>query len=167
MWMVSAGHALCALGNHDRKLARSLAGRIEGDRATMAQMDAAPAAFRAAARAFLDGLPSHLWLAGGALVVVHAAIKPEMIGGDSKTLTGYALHGPTTGRQDARGHPIRQDWVAGYGGAAAVVHGHVPTARPAWRNRVLGIDTGCGMGGPLSALRWPEGEVVSVPVTEA
>lgn len=165
MGMVRSGAGLWALGNHDRKLARALAGRIDGDAATMDQMAREAPAFRDAVQRFLPALPSHLWLAGGRLVVVHAAIRPEMVGRDSKALTGYALHGPTTGRHDGRGHPIRQDWVADHDGATEVIHGHVPTRTPAWRNGCLGIDTGCGMGGRLTALRWPEGHVVSVPET--
>ena len=165
--MVEAGSALCTLGNHDRKLARALAGRGEGDRATMAQLARRPEAERDAARRFLDALPSHLWLDGGRLVVVHAAIRPEMIGRQSKALEGYALHGPTTGRLDASGHPERLDWAAGYDGGPSVVHGHVPARTPRWRGRVIGVDTGCGMGGPLTALRWPEGGLASVAVREA
>ena len=162
MGMCRDGAALCVLGNHDRKLARSLAGRIEGDRRTMGQMGARDPAFRSETKDFIETRPDHLWLAGGDLVVVHAAIRPEMIGRSSKALTGFALHGPTTGRQDEWGHPIRLDWVADHPGRPTVVHGHVPVAAPAWRNGVLDIDTGCGMGGRLSALRWPEGEIVSV-----
>ena len=97
-----------------------------------------------------------------ALIAHYKAIRPEMIGRSSKALTGFALHGPTTGRQDEWGHPIRLDWVTDHPGRPTVVHGHVPVAAPAWRNGVLDIDTGCGMGGRLSALRWPEGEIVSV-----
>ena len=163
MTMCARGDALVALGNHDRKLARALAERVPGDRDTMAQMARRPPGFRDAAQAFLEALPAHLWLAGGALVVVHAAIRPEMVGGASTALLGFALHGPTTGRTDAAGRPVREDWVAKHPGRPFVVHGHVPTARPSWRGGVIGIDTGCGIGGPLTALRWPEDELVSVP----
>ena len=130
MAMAARGDALVTLGNHDRKLARALAGRIPGDPDTMAQMARRPEGFRGVARAFLEGLPAHLWLAGGALIVVHAAIRPEMVGGASKALLGFALHGLTTGRTDAVGRPVRQDWVADHPGRPIVVHGHVPTARP-------------------------------------
>ena len=43
------------------------------------------------------------------------------------------------------------------------MHGHVAVNAAVWRNNVLNLDTGCVFGGALSALRWPEREVVSVP----
>jgi protein phosphatase len=36
-------------------------------------------------------------------------------------------------------------------------------AGPAWLNNTLNLDTGCVFGGRLTALRYPEGELVSVP----
>ena len=48
-------------------------------------------------------------------------------------------------------------------GRSAVVYGHTPAAAPVWVNRCLCVDTGCVFGGRLTALRWPEGELVSVP----
>ena len=49
-----------------------------------------------------------------------------------------------------------------YRGAARVVYGHTPTDAPAWINGTLCIDTGCVYGGALTALRYPELELVSV-----
>ena len=34
---------------------------------------------------------------------------------------------------------------------------------PEWLNNTINIDTGCVFGGKLTALRWPERELVSVP----
>jgi protein phosphatase len=34
---------------------------------------------------------------------------------------------------------------------------------PEWLNRTINIDTGCVCGGKLTALQWPEKELVSVP----
>ena len=36
-------------------------------------------------------------------------------------------------------------------------------AEPEWLNRTINIDTGCVFGGRLTALRYPENELVSVP----
>ena len=47
-----------------------------------------------------------------------------------------------------------------------VVYGHTPVVEARWVNRTLNIDTGCVFGGSLTALRWPEQELVSVPARE-
>jgi protein phosphatase len=44
-----------------------------------------------------------------------------------------------------------------------VIYGHTPVADPEWVNNTINVDTGCVFGGRLSALRWPERELVSVP----
>src|SRR5665213_2511170 len=44
-----------------------------------------------------------------------------------------------------------------------VVYGHTPVPDADWLNRTINIDTGCVFGGKLSALRWPEMEIISVP----
>lgn len=44
-----------------------------------------------------------------------------------------------------------------------VVYGHTPVPEPEWLNRTINIDTGCVLGGRLTALRYPERELVSVP----
>ena len=64
------------------------------------------------------------------------------------------------------GCPIRFNWALDYRGAAAVIYGHTPVAEPEWVNNTLCIDTGCVFGGKLTALRWPEREIVSVPARE-
>jgi protein phosphatase len=44
-----------------------------------------------------------------------------------------------------------------------VVYGHTPVPEAAWVNNTICIDTGCVFGGRLTALRYPERELVSVP----
>src|SRR5258705_1611205 len=44
-----------------------------------------------------------------------------------------------------------------------VVCGQTPVPEPEWLNRTINIDTGCVFGGKLTALRYPERELVSVP----
>lgn len=73
------------------------------------------------------------------------------------------MYGETTGEIDAYGLPVRLDWARDYRGSAAVVHGHVPVLEAEWHNNTLDLDTGCCFGGKLTALRWPERELVSVP----
>jgi len=41
-----------------------------------------------------------------------------------------------------------------------------PVPEADWLNRTINIDTGCVFGGKLTALRWPEREMVSVPARE-
>src|SRR5437660_12860207 len=47
-----------------------------------------------------------------------------------------------------------------------VVYGHTPVPEPQWLNRTINIDTGCVFGGKLTALRYPEKELVSVPAKQ-
>ena len=171
MAMCERGQAFAVPGNHDVKLLRALRGkevkRTHGLDATLTQIDALPdderESFRQAAAAFLDGLISHLVLDGGRLVVAHAGLPEAMHGRGSGAVREFCLYGQTTGRLNGEGFPERLDWAADYAGAAAVVHGHVAVREAVWRNNVLNLDTGCVFGGRLSALRWPEREIVGVP----
>jgi protein phosphatase len=43
-----------------------------------------------------------------------------------------------------------------------VVYGHTPVPQAEWLNRTINIDTGCVFGGSLTALRYPERELVSI-----
>ena len=47
-----------------------------------------------------------------------------------------------------------------------VVYGHTPVPEAVWVNGTINIDTGCVFGGRLTALRYPERELVSVPARE-
>ena len=60
------------------------------------------------------------------------------------------------------GLPVRIEWARDYRGKADVIYGHTPMAEAEWLNHTLCIDTGCPFGGRLTALRWPEREIVSV-----
>ena len=44
-----------------------------------------------------------------------------------------------------------------------VVYGHTPVPEAEWVNSTICLDTGCVFGGKLTALRYPERELVSVP----
>lgn len=167
MEQIAAGRALSVPGNHDVKLMRALKGRkvqrTHGLAESLEQLESEPEAFAEAARDFIDGLVSHLVVDDGRLVVAHAGIKEEMQGRSSGRARDFCLYGETTGEVDDFGLPVRHDWAAEYRGRAAVVYGHTPTPRPEWVNGTLCIDTGCVFGGELTALRWPERELVAVP----
>jgi protein phosphatase len=92
-------------------------------------------------------------------------MKEEMQGRGSGKVRDFALFGETTGEVDEFGLPVRYNWAADYRGRAMVVYGHTPVPEPEWLNRTINIDTGCVFGGKLTALRYPEKELVSVPAS--
>ena len=167
---VDDGFALCVPGNHDAKLLRVLKGNkvklSHGLDLTMEQLERCDDAFRDRARTFLDSLISHLIVDGGKLVVAHAGMKESYQGRSSGRVRAFALYGDTSGEFDELGLPVRRDWGAEYRGDAAVVYGHTPVWRPQWVNNTINIDTGCVFGGQLTALRWPERDLVSVPAEQ-
>jgi len=169
--MVRAGSALCVPGNHDIKLKRNLEGRdvvvSHGLDRTLAELEHETPEFRKEVRDFLDGLVSHYVFDGGQLVVAHAGMKEAMQGRGSAKVRDFALFGETTGETDEFGLAVRYNWAAEYRGPAAVVYGHTPVPEPEWLNRTINIDTGCVFGGRLTALRWPEKELISVTAPEA
>jgi protein phosphatase len=172
--MVLAGQALCVPGNHDMKLYRSLKGNpvqiSHGLAESIAQIEALPADMRAAwvsgYCAFADALVSHYVLDGGRLVVAHAGMKEAYQGRASARVREFALFGETTGETDEFGLPVRANWAADYRGKAAVVYGHTPVPDAIWLNNTLNVDTGCVFGGRLTALRYPERELVSIPARQ-
>jgi len=170
MNMVAAGAAHCVQGNHERKFGRWLEGRkvtiAHGLQQTIDQYEGTDRGFREALPAFLDSLRSHVWLDGGRLAVAHAGLKAEMIGRGSGAVREFALYGETTGEIDEFGLPVRADWAADYRGETAVIYGHTPMPEAQWVNNTLCIDTGCVFGGKLTALRWPEKDLVEVPARQ-
>jgi protein phosphatase len=166
MRMVESGAAFCVPGNHDMKLLRKLRGRdvqiTHGLADSLQQLESETPEFRQQVAAFLDSLVSHYVFDDGKLVVAHAGMKQEMQGRGSGKVRDFALYGETTGETDEFGLPVRLNWAAGYRGKAMVVYGHTPVAEPEWLNGTINIDTGCVFGGKLTALRYPERELVSM-----
>ncbi|MAS33611.1 MAG: polynucleotide kinase-phosphatase [Anaerolineaceae bacterium] len=166
MGMVAAGTAICIPGNHDVKLKRALDGKnvriTHGLGESLVQLEAETTEFREQVRQFIDGLVSHYVLDDGRLVVAHAGMREDMAGRASGKVREFALYGETTGETDEFGLPVRYNWAADYRGQAMVVYGHTPVPEPEWLNRTINIDTGCVFGGALTALRYPENEIVSV-----
>jgi protein phosphatase len=132
----------------DPEAALQLAGRLrERDLALMVRGDLDPAG---------TGAPSHYVLDRGALVVAHAGLPSVMQGRDAPSVTRFAVFG-----EGADG------WADEYRGRAQVVHGHFPVLEPRWYRRTLDIHTGCVTGGRLTAMRYPELELVWVNARRA
>ena len=168
MGMVAAGHALCVSGNHEAKLVRALRRGTDvtashGLQETLDQLALEDQGFVVAAREFCDALVAHYVLDGGDLVVAHAGLKEKYHGRASGRVRSFALYGDTSGETDEFGLPVRYPWADDYRGAATVLYGHTPVPEPEWVNNTLCLDTGCVFGGSLTALRYPEREIVSVP----
>jgi len=175
--MRAAGDALCVLGNHDQKLLRWLRGRpvriAHGLEGTIRELGALPeperSAFCQQVAAFFASAPGYLLLDGTDLVVTHGAIFDDQLGFWNDRIASLCLYGDVIG-VTADGRPDRRDWGAlralervGGERAPRIVYGHQPVPAPIWVNRTLNLDTGCVYGGSLSALRYPELEVVRVP----
>ena len=163
---VEDGSAICVPGNHETRLLRHLRGKgknvTHGLQQTLEQLASTDEPFKARLAKFIDGLVSHYVLDDGRLVVAHAGMKEVYQGRSSGRVREFALYGETSGETDEYGLPVRHNWAAEYRGKAMVVYGHTPVPQAEWLNNTICLDTGCVFGGSLTALRYPERELVSV-----
>ena len=172
--MISAGQAFCVVGNHDDKLLRQIQGKNvkinHGLENSIAEIEGLAPEIKAdrtiSIRSFLESLISHYVLDDGKLVVAHAGLKQELQGRGSGAVRAFAMYGETTGEIDEFGLPVRHNWAAEYRGQAMVVYGHTPVPTAVWLNNTIDLDTGCVFGGNLTALRYPERELVSIPAAK-
>lgn len=171
--LVESGDAVAVMGNHDNKLWRALKGnniRVgHGLAKTLAELDELPSTD--AFRDFLGALPYQLRLTVPGVrddvVISHAGIPKWMIGREDKTAQAHAIYGEVLG-QGEDGMPLRgSSWEDTYPNEPGVpwqVHGHIVNDM-CWNlngRRVVNVDTGCVFGGRLTALRYPELELVQV-----
>ncbi|SEO38699.1 polynucleotide kinase-phosphatase [Mucilaginibacter sp. OK283] len=170
MAMTTAGTAYCVPGNHDVKLMRWLNGKNvqakHGLEKSIEQLSTETPEFKNKVSKFIDDLISHYVFDDGKLVVAHAGLKESMQGRGSGAVREFCLYGDTTGEIDEFGLPVRLNWAAEYTGKAMVVYGHTPVPQAQWLNNTIDIDTGCVFGGSLTALRYPERELVAVKAKE-
>lgn len=110
-----------------------------------------------------ESAPLYLVLDEGKLVVAHAGINEALIGRNDKKVKTFVLYGDITGEKHKDGSPVRRDWAKKYKGSAIIVYGHTPVNEVRIINHTYNIDTGAVFGGKLSALRYPEMEIVQVP----
>lgn len=167
MKMAAAGNAICVPGNHDVKFLKFLNGKNvqlkHGLEQSVEQFESESEEFKEEVKKFIDGLISHYVLDNEKLVVAHAGMREDYQGRASGRVRQFALFGETTGEIDEFGLPVRYNWASEYRGRSMVVYGHTPVPEPEWINHTINIDTGCVFGGKLTALRYPEKELVSVP----
>lgn len=169
--LVKAKKAIYVPGNHCNKLYRYLIGRnvliAHGLETTVAELDAlSPKARNHIATTFIklyENSSLYVTLDNGKLVIAHAGIREDYIGRHDKKVKTFVLYGDITGQKHEDGSPVRRNWAKHYKGKAAIVYGHTPVKEAYITNNTYNIDTGCVFGGKLTALRYPEMELVSVP----
>ncbi|MEO1273299.1 MAG: metallophosphoesterase, partial [Myxococcota bacterium] len=177
--MVDQGQALLVRGNHDDKLLRWLQGRSvelkHGLETTVAEFEDLTHDQRKALTQTATTLiaNSPLWATWHApqgligdpeLVIAHAAWSPDVPRWPLGRARAYCLFGPTTSTPSPDGLPQRLDWRQRYPTRGpSCVFGHSPFQGPVqWYRNTLALDTACVFGHRLSALRWPERDVVQV-----
>jgi protein phosphatase len=159
---VDGGVALAVPGDHDVRLARALA---SGDPLPGVPQGAPLREVAEDALGFLSSTVSHYVLDDGRLVVAHAGMREALQGRGSVEVRQFAIYGEELGESAAP--PPAPTWPSEYHGRAMVVYGHTPVRRPTWTNNTINIDTGCVFGGQLTALRYPERELVAVDARRA
>ncbi|KKI93637.1 bis(5'-nucleosyl)-tetraphosphatase [Bacillus sp. SA1-12] len=110
-----------------------------------------------------ESAPLYQVLDEGNLIVAHAGIREDYIGKTSNAVKTFVLYGDITGKKNPDGTPERRDWAKHYKGNAFIVYGHTPIKEPKRINRTINIDTGAVFGNKLTAYRYPEDQLVSVP----
>lgn len=172
--MIEAGHMLMVRGNHDDKIMRWAKGNkvklMHGDDKTVRDLENRGLNKEKIYR-FFESLPLYLILDDDKLVVVHAAWKKSLLKGGSynKKCRSWCLYGPTTGKILDNGLPDRVDWVEKrelFKHSPIIVYGHQAYHEPRIENKTYGIDTGCVFGNYLTALKYPEMELVQVKAYE-
>ena len=163
--MLDEGNGLFVLGNHDRKLARALAGdRVRAGPALQETIAALDDTLKQRVREEVARAPA--WLMNGKCFFVHAAFHSAMLGHDPPPSLGpvdpllsRALFGETTGRTQPDGFPERLlRWVNHIPAGLKVYCGHDQRSRDGrpWvahgegGGEAVFLDTGAGKGGHLS-----------------
>ncbi|MFD2443211.1 bis(5'-nucleosyl)-tetraphosphatase PrpE [Bacillus sp. CGMCC 1.16607] len=169
--LVMTGHAHYSPGNHCNKLYRYFQGNkvqiSHGLETTVAEFEVLNSGDQKVIRnkfvELYEKAPLYQVLDEGKLVIAHAGIREDYIGKSHSGVKTFVLYGDITGEKNPDGSPIRRDWAKHYKGKSLIVYGHTPVEEVRWIGNTANIDTGAVFGGKLTALRYPEKEVVSVP----
>ena len=132
----------------------------------IAEFQATSPEFRQLAETFLDSSVSHYVFDGGNLVAAHAGMKECLQGRGSSAVRAFALHGESPGENESEAAAEPPAWVLEYQGAARVIYSHPGVSEPLWLNQTVNIGTAALPGGCLTAFRFPELQVESVPLAE-
>ncbi len=169
--LVESGRGLFILGNHDLKLARTLAGdSVRIDPALQATLDQLDDALKARTTRLVAAAPA--WLRFGPVLFVHGGFHTAMLEQPAPEhglqrpngAIARALFGEPTGRIQTDGFPERSlRWVDRIPCGLTVYCGHdrrSTDGRPYIRHGALGgtavfLDTGAGKGGHLSWIDLP------------
>ena len=170
MRFVQSGNGYMVMGNHDDKLKRYLMGNTvtvnHGFETTVQEHSQLDEADLNDIKQFLNKQPYCLYLDDCKLIVVHAAYMPVGVHPPTnkqyKAFKARCIYGEVLAQNSLTGFPIRGDWSIRYKGAATVVYGHTVQPEVYVNNNTYGIDTGAVFGGKLTALRYPEMEIVQV-----
>lgn len=178
---VAAGLAEMVDSNHGWKIARWLDGRpvmlghgdekvaVEFQKFEQENGTRRANQLKDQSRRLLFTSPSHMMIHYRdqlAAVAVHAGIRDDYIGKETPSIQSFCRYGDVAGTA-ADGRPIRRDWAAERNRTEPlIVWGHDPRPQPERKNGTLNIDQGCVFGGLLTAYRFPEDEIVSVPARE-
>lgn len=175
---INSGLAEMVDSNHGWKIARWLDGRpvtlAHGDEKVdeefrQYQQEFGPkktSLFKEQSRRLLFSSPSHMMIRQQdklVAIAVHAGIRDDYIGMESPAVHTFCRYGDVAGI-GPDGRPIRKDWARERKTSQPlIVWGHDPRPQPQRMNGTLNIDQGCVFGGMLTAYRFPEDELLSVP----
>ena len=169
--LIDEGRGLFLLGNHDFKLARSLAGQAVYMTPILAEtLRALGPELRS--RALTEFLRAPAWLRHGGALFVHGGFHPAMLASEAPPIDlrrpdgplSRALYGEPTGRTQPDGFPERSlGWVDRIPAGMTVYCGHdrrSTDGRPYHRSGMAGgtaifLDTGAATGGHLSWIDLP------------
>lgn len=175
VWQLVINHnsAYYTPGNHCNKLYRFFQGNKvqikHGLETTVAELEALKKSEQQTIRQkfmeLYEAVPLYLVLDNQKLIIAHAGIKQDLIGQTNSRVKDFVLYGDITGQNNPDGTPVRRDWAKKYNGKAYIVYGHTPVKQARILNNTYNIDTGAVFGGKLTALRYPEMELFSVPST--
>lgn len=169
MEMVAQNNAFYIPGNHCNKLYKHFLGHDvneeNGLEKTLDELQELPEEeqnrFKERFQDLYEMSPPYLIFDDGNLVVTHGGIRDEDIGKVNEEVAQFSLHGDTNEQDTTEdGYPIRREWPLRHQGDELIVYGHSPTEKATFVNNTINLDQGAVYGGYLTALQYPERDLV-------